>query len=88
MPSIARSGVVGKYIELPPELVAEVERLAKVRGHKFREEVIDALRRHLAYPPPPPTPPAPLPDAVSEVSAKGGHGRSKKVGQKAKKPPK
>lgn len=80
MPSVARSGVVGKYIELPPELIAAVERLAAVRGNKFREEVIDALRRHVAYPPPPPTPPAPLPDAAPATPPppKRGRGRPKK----------
>lgn len=60
MPIRPSANVVGKYVELPLDLVADAERFAVDRGLKFREVVIEALRRHLAFPPPPPTL-APLP---------------------------
>lgn len=55
---------VGKFVELPVDLVAEVQRMCDRYGTTFTFEVADALRRHVAYPPerkpeslPPETPP-------------------------------
>jgi len=56
---------VAKYIELPTELVAELDAFAEARGQTFRAVVIDACRRHLRYPPP--ADPAPFPDVPVSV---------------------
>jgi hypothetical protein len=61
MPVRPSKNVTGKYIELPSELAAEVDKFAEKRGESFKAVVVDALRRHMAYPPPPPVPVAPPP---------------------------
>ena len=50
-------------IELDIALTDQAKAFAKSRGETFRKVVEDALRRHMAYPPPvePPPPPAPPP---------------------------
>jgi hypothetical protein len=52
MPIRPSKNVVAKYLELPPGLAREVEKFAKSRGQSFKGVVVEALRRHLAYPPP------------------------------------
>jgi hypothetical protein len=72
MPTRPSSNVVGKFIEFPPELVAELQAFAAARGQTFRAVVIDACRRHLRYPPPVPVVPDPAdephPDSVANPS--------------------
>ncbi|WP_439628903.1 hypothetical protein [Gemmata sp.] len=68
MPSNPRKNK-GVYMELPPDLVEQVKALAERRGHTFKDEVIEGLRRHVAYPPPPPAPVEllPLPPVTTAV---------------------
>jgi hypothetical protein len=54
MPTRPSTNVVAKYLELPPELAAQVQAFADARGETFKAVVVHALRRHLAYPPPQP----------------------------------
>lgn len=61
---------VGKFIELPVELVAEVMKLCAKHDTTFTAEVVDALRRHLAYPPK--REPEPLPDAEKSRKSRRG----------------
>lgn len=56
MPSKPSRNVVGKYLEFPPELVADLDAFAMSRRQTFRAVVMDACRRHLNFPPPPPSP--------------------------------
>lgn len=56
---------------------------AEKRGQSLTEVIVEALRRHLAYPPPVPEPvtqppPVPLPDAAPAPGVKRGRGRPKK----------
>lgn len=51
MPSDRRPGRQGVYVELPPELIAQVRELAGRNLRDFRSEVQHALERHLAAPP-------------------------------------
>jgi hypothetical protein len=51
MPKRPSQNVVGKYIELDPEVVRQMAELAERNKRSFREEVEHALRRHLAAPP-------------------------------------
>jgi hypothetical protein len=51
----------GKFIELPQELIEDVNAMVAKYGTTFTFEVIDALRRHVAYPPM--RKPEPLPDS-------------------------
>lgn len=88
MPTRPSKNVVAKYLEFPPDLAGEVEAFAESRGQTFKGVVVDALRRHLANPPPPPVPQAlpPLPPVTSSEPAgavgaapKGkGRGKGKK----------
>jgi hypothetical protein len=66
MPQKPVEGTGQVNAELPVELLDELKRFAKSRGEKVREVIEQALRRHMAYPPPPVVPPpvppiAPLP---------------------------
>jgi hypothetical protein len=73
MPSVERPGKKALYVELPDELDAALRALAERRGTKVSAEVRDAIRRHLAYPPPDPAPeppPAPLPNGEKKKSRK------------------
>lgn len=73
MPSNPRKNK-GVYLELPPELVEEMKTFATGRGQAFKDAVAEAMRRHLAYPPPPPAPeppPAPLPPVTPSPVAVG-----------------
>lgn len=66
MPIRPSNNVVGKYIEFDTDLAEQVAAFAAARRQKFREVVMEALRRHLAFPPP--TTPAafpPLPPLLS-----------------------
>jgi hypothetical protein len=51
----------GKFIELPQDLIEDVNAMVAKYGTTFTFEVIDALRRHVAYPPV--RQPEPLPDS-------------------------
>ena len=51
MPSIARPGRRGTYIELPEELFDGVHALAESNQRTFRDEVVHAIQRHLNQPP-------------------------------------
>jgi hypothetical protein len=67
MPKRPVSGAKMVSLELPIDLVDQMKALASKRGNGFKDEVADAMRRHLAYPPsplPPPPPLEPLPDAA------------------------
>ena len=46
----------GVYVELPPDLVEKAKAFGEKRGEGFKDVVVDALQRHLAYPPSPPAP--------------------------------
>jgi hypothetical protein len=72
---------VQKIVELAPAFAEEVMRFAASRGETFRAVVTEALRRHMAYPPPAPEPaplppPAPLPDAGKPRAAKKSRKKS------------
>lgn len=54
----------GKFIELPTDLVAATQQMCERYGTTFTFEVVDALRRHVAYPPE--RKPEPLPDTGAE----------------------
>lgn len=61
------SGTVAWGIEIASDIADAVLQFMKDRGETKRKVVEDALRRHLAYPPPPevpinPPPPAPFPE--------------------------
>ncbi|WP_439631452.1 hypothetical protein [Gemmata sp.] len=71
MPSVDRPGVKGVYVELPESLLTDARAFAADRGEKFNRVVAEALRRHMAYPPPKPEPqpepaPVPLPGGAEE----------------------
>lgn len=51
MPARPSAGVVGKYVELRPELVAAFEALAEANHRSFRDELQHAMERHLESPP-------------------------------------
>lgn len=75
MPVRPSKNVVGKYLEFPPELAAELESFATDRGQTFRSVVLDACRRHLKHPPPPPVPqpdPSDVPFPAARKPRKGG----------------
>lgn len=67
-------------IELPEPLVVEAKAFATERGQTFKDVVVEAMRRHLAYPPPAPQPvtvppPVPFPGAdaaPAPAKKKGG----------------
>jgi hypothetical protein len=48
---MAKTDKVAKYLEIPPDVAAAVQALADRMGTNFTFEVIDALKRHTAYPP-------------------------------------
>lgn len=71
MPVRPSKDVKAKYLELPSDLDSAVTDFATGRGLTYRAVVVDALRRHLAYPPPiPDTSPAPIPDAGNTTPKK------------------
>lgn len=79
MPKRPSKNVTPKLIEMPNELVAEVDAYAEARSQTFKDVVLRALRRHLDNPPPMPPPEPPLPPAPPEPpGAKRGRGRPKK----------
>lgn len=68
MPRQPVKGTKQVLVELPEQLVADAKAFAAKRTQTFKDVVIEALRRHMAYPPPAPEPPVepppvPLPDA-------------------------
>ena len=70
MPTVERKGKTPKYIEFPTELAVRLQTFADGRGESFTFHVLEAVRRHLDYPPPPRPSPPPLPD--SPAKKKGG----------------
>lgn len=79
MPTRPSKNVAAKYLEFPPDLVAELEAFAADRRQSFKAVVVDACRRHLKHPPPPPVPqpdpsdvPFPADDAAAKPKRKGG----------------
>src|SRR5580692_8402298 len=60
MPQKPVEGTGQVNAELPVELLDELKRFAKIRGEKVGEVIEQALRRHMAYPPPPPVVPPPI----------------------------
>lgn len=58
---------VGKFIELPKSLVAEIQKMCEEYGTTFTFEVVDGLNRHVANPPQ--RKPEPLPPVVREAPA-------------------
>lgn len=67
MPKRPVTGAKMVSLELPTDLILEMKEFAKKRGQGFKDAVAEAMRRHLAYPPPPPAPeppPAPYPDSA------------------------
>jgi hypothetical protein len=70
MPTVERPGKAAVYAEIPAGLKAEFSRLADSLGSNFTEQLVLAMRRHLAYPPGKPEIP-PLPG--------GGRARAKKI---------
>lgn len=77
MPTRPSQGLKGVYVELPPEVIDEAKQFAEKRGESFREVVLAALRRHMAYPPPPPPPPAPPPPLPEPAPFPNGTGGRK-----------
>lgn len=51
MPTVERKGKTPKYLELPDDLVRRVQAFGDGRGEPFVAVVVQALERHLAYPP-------------------------------------
>lgn len=41
----------GYYLEVEPDILAQFKGLAQINGRSVREEIVHALRRHLAQPP-------------------------------------
>lgn len=79
MPSTPRKKT-GVYVEIDPALHVEFRHFAHERGNSFARELHDAMRRHIAYPPP--TGPTPLPDAADA----GKTGQKKSSRKSAKSP--
>ncbi len=65
MPSTPRPHKAILYVEVDPALADQFRAFAGERGTTLSRELQEAMRRHLAYPPPPLPPPgcAPLGDA-------------------------
>jgi hypothetical protein len=64
MPSKKRPGKVGRYVELPEQLNAQLVAFCDAAGVGVAAVVREAIARHLRFPPPPPTP-APFPELPS-----------------------
>jgi hypothetical protein len=69
MPSVERKGKKGKYVEIPDDLDRRFQAFCEGRGVKYTAQVVLAMERHLAYPPPPPVPPA-LPPLPADAPAR------------------
>lgn len=65
MPIRPSKNVAAKYLEFDPVFLADVEAFAENRGQSFKAVVVEALKRHMANPPPLPSevplPPVPVP---------------------------
>lgn len=60
----SKKDVRARYVEIPTELDAAFAASAKERGETYTGWLVQAMRRHLAYPPPvADDTPTPLPDA-------------------------
>lgn len=81
MPTRPTKGLVGKFIELDPAVIAEIEDLADRNDRSFRDEVEHALRRHAAQPPTITVTVPPLLPAKTEDQPKG-RGRGRPAGSK------
>ncbi len=71
MPKNPMKGTKQVLMELPEGFVQDVKTFAMDRGQTFKDVTIEALKRHMAYPPPKPEPPkelppVPLPDVQSD----------------------
>lgn len=62
-------GKKGFYVELPEDLAAAFRQFARGRGETLGEATAQAMRRHMAHPPPPAVDP-PLPPLPTEESPK------------------
>lgn len=51
MPKRPSKDVVGKYIEMRPDLAERMTALCQGNGRTFREELEHAMKRHLETPP-------------------------------------
>ncbi|MFO0843281.1 MAG: hypothetical protein U0797_12940 [Gemmataceae bacterium] len=79
MPKRPSRGVRQVAVELPPDLVDQFREHAQARRRTFKEELIRAMRRHMAYPEPAPEPDPPLGPLPVPAQAKGAKkGRAKK----------
>ncbi|WP_439625954.1 hypothetical protein [Gemmata sp.] len=94
MPKSPVKGTKQVLLELPVELVEEAKGFAQSRSESLKEVVIDALRRHMAYPPPPkpaplpppaPPPPAPFPDAAASAPTRANVKPKKPAPKRGKK---
>ena len=82
MPKRPMKGTKAVTLEIPEELLTQVKTFAERRDERFREVVVEALRRHLAYPPPPPAPPAPLPPPAPHIVGSTEAGKEEKPAKK------
>ncbi len=81
MPKNPTKGAKLVSYELPTELVEHLRAFAEGRGERAKDVVVQALRRHMANPPPPPQVPAdpPLPPAPAPAPPQK-RGRPRKDG--------
>lgn len=70
MPIRGSKDVKPRYIEFPADLDEQLAAFAESRGVSLKSVIVEACRRHLAYPPAVPTV-APLPDAPPATKPKG-----------------
>jgi hypothetical protein len=73
--AVRPKGTAQLGVDIDAKVLAAARAFAEERGEKLLEVVEEALRRHMAYPPPTkvpetPPPPEPLPDA-EPVKSKG-----------------
>jgi hypothetical protein len=63
MPKQPTKGTKTVTMELPEVLIEQAKEFAQSRRESFKEVVVQALQRHMAYPPSPPVPVVPPPIA-------------------------
>jgi hypothetical protein len=80
MPIRPSKNVAAKYLEFDPAFLEEAETFAKKRGQSFKSVVVEALKRHMANPPPLPAdiPLPPVPASEPESAEKPAGKRRKK----------
>jgi hypothetical protein len=84
MPKRPVEGTKQVLLELPEELVQAAKAFAELRGESFKYVVIEALRRHMAFPPSPPPPPAAPPPPEPFPPAGGSSGKKPPASGKPK----